>query len=138
MIKFFFLKKTVSCFFRQGITMGKCKRKAIQAHFALFTHNLVYSGIIMYILKLFKYIQAYSEPCIITLAYLKLLYIQNPGIFRTRTISRTLVYSGLWYIQNAGIFRIFTEPKAFNETCQTSAIECFARIVNDYTYFHKL
>ena len=34
------------------------------------------------------------------------LHIQNPDIFRTRSIFRTLAFSQPWYIQNAGIFKI--------------------------------
>ena len=40
-------------------------------------------------------------------------YIQNPGIFRTRSIYRTLVYS---------------EPEAYSEHCQTSTMERFTKI----------
>ena len=46
------------------------------------------------------------------LAYWK-RYIQNPGIFRTKSIFRTFVY---------------LEPKAYPEHCQTSTIERFAKI----------
>ena len=61
----------------------------------------------------FSYISGkiYSEPW----------YIQNPGIFRTRSIFRTLVYLELeaysepWYIQNS--------------RCQTSTMEHLAKIV---------
>ena len=52
-------------------------------------HKQTYSGIV----------QAYSEPCII-LAYSGVLYIKNPGIFKTRSIFRTMVYPKLWQIQN--------------------------------------
>ena len=69
---------------RQGITMGTCKTKALQADLGIFTHILAYSGII----------QAYSELC----------FIQNPDILKTRGIFRFLVYSEHWYIQNPGIF----------------------------------
>ena len=39
------------------------------------------------------------------------MYIQNPGIFRTRSIFRTLVYA---------------EPEAYSEHCRTSKMEQFA------------
>ena len=67
-IKFCLFNKTTSRSFRQGITMEKCKTKAIQGILGFFTHCPVYSGII----------QAYS-------GILKTL--SNPGIFKT------LVYS---------------------------------------------
>ena len=61
--------------------MVKCKAKAIQTDLSTFRDNQTYPGII----------QAYSEPCV-TLAYLKLWYIQNPDILRTRSIFRTPAY----------------------------------------------
>ena len=69
--------------------MGKCKTKAIQANLGTFRHNQTYP----------KIIQAYLEACL-TLTYLKLWYIQNPNVLRTRTIFRTLLYSEHWHIQN--------------------------------------
>ena len=58
-IKFCFFKKTVYGYLKQWITIGKCKRKAIQtdlgnihAHSDIFRYNQVHSGAI----------QAYSEP----------------------------------------------------------------------------
>ena len=75
--------------------MGECKTTAIQKNIGTFRHNLTYPGII----------QAYLKPCI-TLTYLKLWYIQNPGIFRTRSIFRTPTYSQPWNIQNPVIFRM--------------------------------
>ena len=44
-IKFLFSKKTVYGSFRQGITMGECKTKAIQANLGIFRHNQTYPGI---------------------------------------------------------------------------------------------
>ena len=75
--------------------MGECKAKAIQTNLGTFRHNKTHLGII----------QAYLEPCI-TLTYLKVWYIQNPDIFRTRTIFRTPAYSRPCYIQNRTIFRM--------------------------------
>ena len=40
-------------------------------------------------------------------------YIQNPSIFRTRSILRNLVYS---------------EPTVYSEHCQTSLMERFAKV----------
>ena len=77
-IKFLLFSKTVYGSFRQGITIGKCKTKAIHAH---------------------------SEPCV-TLKYLESWYILNPDIFKTRRIFTTLVNLETQYIQNAGIFKI--------------------------------
>ena len=80
--------------------MGECKTKAIQTNLGTFRHNQTYPG----------NIQAYLEPCL-TLTILKLWYIQNPNILRTRgilrtwhipnpAIFRTLLYSERWHIQN--------------------------------------
>ena len=49
--------------------------------------------IIRHIKELFGHIHSHLEPCV-TLAYLELWYIQNPDIFRIRSIfQRTLAYS---------------------------------------------
>ena len=61
--------------------MSKCKTKVIQRDVATLRHNQTYSRII----------QAYSEPCF-TLTYLKLRYIQNLDILKTRSIFRTPAY----------------------------------------------
>ena len=58
--------------------MSKCKTKAIQTDLGTFGHNQTCPGII----------QAYSQPCV-TLTYLKLWYIQNTDILRTRSIFKT-------------------------------------------------
>ena len=109
--------------------MSKYKTKAIQTDL----------GIIRYIQELFRHIQAYSKPCV-TLAYLEPWYIQNPDIFRTRSIFRTLAYSQPWHIQNPHIFRklAYSKSKAYSEPYQTSTMKCFAKIVNGYSYFRKL
>ena len=80
--------------------MGKCKSKAIQTDLGAFRHN-----------------QAYSEPCV-TMGYLEPWHIQNPGIFRTRSIYRALVYSG------PRIFRTLTylKSEAYSEPCKTATI----------------
>ena len=81
--------------------MGECKAKAIQTNLGTFSRNLTYPGII----------QAYLELCV-TLTYLKLWYIQNPDIFRTRSIFKNpgiftiLVNSEPRYSQNSGILKI--------------------------------
>ena len=82
------------------------------------------------------HIQTYSKPCV-TLAYSEPWYIQNPDIFRTRSIFRTLAYVELWYIQNPLIFRTlaFSNSEAYSEPCQTSTMKHFAKIVNGYNYF---
>ena len=75
--------------------MSKCKVKAIHTDLSTFRNIQAYPGIN----------QAYLKHCI-TLAYLEPWYIQNPEIFRTRSIFRILVYSEPPYIQSAGIFKI--------------------------------
>ena len=109
--------------------MCKYETKAIQTDLGTFRHSQTYPGII----------QAYSKLSV-TLTYLKLLYIQNPDIFRTISMLRTLAYSQTWYIQNAGIFRTlaYSKSEAYSEPCQTSTMKRFARIVNGYKCFHKL
>ena len=68
--------------------MSKCKAKAIQTDLGIFRHNQTYPGIIL----------AYSEPCL-TLTHLKLWYIQNPDILRTRRIFRTPTCLQSWYFR---------------------------------------
>ena len=80
----------------------------------IFTHTHAYSDIIRDIQAYSGIIEGYSEPCV-TPAYSELWYIQNPGIYKIRSIFRTLsktlahsepeTYSESWAIQNPGIFR---------------------------------
>ena len=80
------------------------------------------SGIIRYIQELFRFIQTFAEPCV-TLTYLEPWYIQNPDIFRTRSIFRTLGSSQPWYIQNP----IYKERLYIQNpnTCRTLSNEAF-------------
>ena len=111
------------------IILKQWKTKAIQTDLDTFRNNQTYAGII----------QAYSEPCV-TLSYLKLWYIQNSDIFRTRGIFRTLAYLEPWYIQNPAIFRTleYSKYEAYSEPCQPSRMTRFAEIVNACNHFHKL
>ena len=88
--------------------MGKCKTKAIQTDLGTFRHNQTYPGII----------QVYSGK-FRTLCY--------PEIFKTG-ISRTLTYSE----PGAGIFRTlaYSKSEEYSESCQTSTMKRFAKIVN--------
>ena len=86
----------------QWVNVKQKPFREIQAH----------SGIIGHIQKLFRDIQAYSEPCV-TLACLETWYNQNTNIFRTRSIFRTLAYSQPWYIQNSDIFRTIATYNSF-------------------------
>ena len=90
--------------------MGECKTKAIHTNLGTFRHNQTYPGII----------QAYLEPCV-SLTYLKLWYVRNSDIFKTRSIFRTPAYSQLWYIQNPTIFRTlaYSKSEAYSEPCHT-------------------
>ena len=65
----------------------------------------VHPVIIRHMQELLRHIQVYSEPCV-TVAFLELWYIQNPDIFRTRSLFRTLAYSQPWYIKDAGMLKI--------------------------------
>ena len=82
------LKKVYGSF-RQGITMEKCKTKAIQANLGIFTH----------IQEFFGHIHAYLEPSV-TLTYLEPWYIQNQKNIQNHGVFRSLTYSKLWHIQN--------------------------------------
>ena len=91
----------------------------IQEYSHIFRHILTYSGIFRKNQTYPGIIQAYS------------------GIFRTLCnlgIFRTLVYSKPWHIQNPGIFR----TRGYFESCQTSTMECFAKILNSYNYFENI
>ena len=107
--------------------MGECKTKAIQTNLGTFRHNQTYSGII----------QACLEPCL-TLKYLKLWYIQNPNIFRSRSIFRTPAYSWPCYIPNAGIFKIWGIFGTPLYICDEALI-IFTDIIifTNYNYFRK-
>ena len=69
-----------------------------------------------HIQELLSRIQAYSEPSV-TLADSTLCYILS-----------TLVYSALACL----------ESEAYSKLCETSAMECFANIVNGYNYFRNI
>ena len=92
-------------YFRQGITMGKRKTKAIQKDLGTFRDNQAYPGTIQAYWGIFRTL-CYSG-IIRTVAYLEpwhipnLKHIQNPGIFTA------LVYSERWEIQNP---RYIQEP----------------------------
>ena len=108
--------------------MGKCKTKAIQTDLSTFRHNQTYPGIIQVYSGIFR-----------TLCYPG---ISKTDIFKSRSIFRTLAYSRYsqpWYIQNPGIFRtlVYSKSEAYSEPCQTSTMNRFAKIGNDYNYFHK-
>ena len=109
--------------------MGKCKTKTIQTDLGTFRHNQ----------ELFRHIQACSKPCV-TLAYLEPWYIQNPDIFRTRSIFRTLAYSEPRYIQNPRIFRTlaYSKSETYSEACEKSTMKRFAKKLNGYNCFRKL
>ena len=93
-IKSFFFKKTIFVYFRQNVTMGKCKTKAIQADLGKFTHITAYSDIS----HLFRHNQAYSRIIQAYSGIFRTLCI--PGIFRTLSYSERETYSEPWYIQN--------------------------------------
>ena len=80
-------------------------------------------------------------------------YIQNLGIFKTRSIFRTLVYQNFWHIQNQrhienpGLFGTleYSEPEAYSEHCQTSRMERFDKqlmaiivFYSSYNYFRNI
>ena len=81
---------------------------------------------------IFTHIQTYSEPCV-TVGYLYPWYIQKPSIFRTKNIFRTLAHLKPWPKT-----LVYTEIKAYLESCKTSTMKRFAKRVNGYNYFHEL
>ena len=105
------------------ITMKKFKTKAIQADKGIFTHILAYSDI-------FKHKQStgiFRSFC-------------NPGIFRTLVYAEQKTYSEPWYIENHGIFRtlVYSEPWHIQNPVKHLLWSVFAKIVNDYNYFHNI
>ena len=78
--------------------MGKDKIKPIQTDLDTFRHN-------RHIQEFFWHIQTYSKLSL-TLEYLEPWHIQNPDIFRTRSILKILAYSESPYIPNAYICKI--------------------------------
>ena len=66
----------------KGLQWVNLKQKLLRQILGTFRHNQTYPEII----------QAYLQPCL-TLTYLKLWYIQNPNILRTKSLFRTPVYS---------------------------------------------
>ena len=85
------------CSSRQGISVGICKTKAIQADLGIIqsTHIFTYSGIL-------RHIQAYSGP-FVNLVYSEPWHTENQRHIQNPGISRTLGYLKPWYIQNPGI-----------------------------------
>ena len=81
-------------------------------------HISIYSGMFRHVQELFRHTQNSEQPW----------HIQNPGIFRTKSICR---YSG--------IFRTlgYSEADIYSEPCQTSEVERFAKIVNSYSCFYN-
>ena len=106
----------------------QCKTKAIQTNLGTFRHNQTYPGIIQAYSDIFGFL---SSPDIF-----KTVYIQNPNIFRTRSIIRTLTYSQLCYIQNPTIFRTLAYSKS--EVYSEPLIIFTAIIIfTNCNYFHK-
>ena len=97
--------------------MGECKTKAITTDLGTFRHNQTYPGII-------QVYSAHLESCV-TLTYLKLWYIENPDIFRTRSIFRTPAYSKPRYIQYPVIFKTpaYSKSEAYSEPGHTSTMK---------------
>ena len=87
----FLLSKKVYSSFRQGITVGKCKTKAIQTDLGTFKHNRVDPGIIQAYSGIFK--NRCNPGIFRTVVYPEPWHVHNPGIFRTS------VYSECWYNQ---------------------------------------
>ena len=121
-----FCKIFKNTFFYRTPLVAVSETKAIQTN--LGTFSLIWD-----IQELLKHIQAYLEPCV-TLIYLKLWCIQNPDIFRTRSIFRTPAYSQPFYIQNPAIFRTlaYSKYEAYTEPCYTSTLQ-----LTNYSYFRK-
>ena len=89
----------------------------IPAYSRIFRHIYAYSGVT----------QAYSEPCV-ALAYSELWYIQNPGI------SKTLHIQNQRHIQNPEIFRTRSILRTLSNIYDGALWET----ANGYNYFLKL
>ena len=103
----------------QCITIEKCKTKAIQADLTIFTHIphiQACSHLLRHNQTYSGIIQVYSEPCV-TLVYFESYHVQNQKHVQNRVIFRTPKYSA---------------------PCQTSTIERFAKIVNNYNDFPNI
>ena len=92
----------------------------------MFTHIQTYRDIVRHIRAYSGIIHSYSEPCV-TLAYSKLWYIQNPGIFKTKGKFRTI--QNQRHIQNPSLFRTlgYSDLEAYSEPCQPSTTEHFEK-----------
>ena len=88
-IKFFLFRKTVYGSFKQGITMEKCKTKAIQADLTIFPHIQAYSHLLRDNQAHSGIIQAYPG-----------IFRTLPGVFSILTYSEPESYLEPWYIQN--------------------------------------
>ena len=95
--------------------MGECKIKAIQTNVGRFRHNQTCPEIIQADLELG-----------VTLTYLKLWYIQNPEIFRNRSVFRSSAHSGPCYIQKSATFKTlaaYSKSEANSEPCHISTMK---------------
>ena len=103
--------------------MKKFKAKVIHADEGIFTHILAYSDI-------FKHKQS--------LGIFRTLC--NPGIFTTLVYTEQKAYCEPWFIENRGIFRtlVYSEPWHIQNPVKHLLWSVFAKIVNDYNYFHNI
>ena len=93
---------------RQGITMSKCKTKAILTDLGIFTQIPAYLGIFRHNPTYSGTIHAYS------------------GIFRTLVYSEAMNIQNQRHIWNPGTFRTL----AYSESCEICTMERFAKLVN--------
>ena len=89
-IKLLLFKNTVYGSFRQGITMFKCKTKAIQEDLGIFKHNETCSWIIQTYSGIFRTL---CNPGMLTVIYPESWHIQHQKHIQNLGIFTTLVYS---------------------------------------------
>ena len=102
--------------------MNKFKTKAIQVDKGIFTHILAYSDIFKHeqSIGIFRTLcnpSIQNKKHILSRDILRTVHFQSNGIFRT------LTYSEPWHIQNPVKHLLWS---------------VFAKIVNDYNYFHNI
>ena len=95
--------KTVYGSFWKGITVGKCKTKAIQRDLGISRHNQPYPLITQAYSGIFRTL---CNPVLLSVVYPEPWDIQNQNHIQNRGNSTNLIYSEPRYIQNTNIFKI--------------------------------
>ena len=118
-------------YFPRKHSMVPLDKKAIQKTLGTFRHNQTHPWIIQ------AYLDILITMC--TLTYLKLWYIQNLNIFRTRSIFTTPAYSQPWYIRT----QLYSERCRYIQNLRhiqnlVLHLQWSVNYFHGYHYFHKL